>query len=422
MIVSTGPAPGGGAVRSSQPSDSALGGAGVGPGDGVSNRLLNASFAFGPNKDAAMLSRVRQKRKGDTHTTLFVNTGGGEPAPSHRHISPALKDGKLERGLNRGVSNGPSQTDASGGEDGTPDWNASLENITGALGGIPETLSKCFRMLRQTMLLAVFVLLILLSCQAILLWVNLSVLSTTLQIQTYKNSQHVQIASHLTLQMNDMERALIKLEDEIRTTGGNASETEAYQEMLFELRGMDVARRQSLVVLREGLGYRGPVSDTEFLIDQHVEFESHVQQLAREEIAWIGIITRNEHHQLHRRMERSLSSHHPLFKVSHSAFQLAQKWMRNFYGDEQRIRRYWEVGEAERRRVVSDLSAQLASSFDVVRMTSPSAWRWLWGWNHPGENRENPPGSSGEDGGGHFFSRFSLPVLLLALIGLFFWI
>lgn len=424
VLVSATLPPAGGAggtlPRGSQVSESAHG---IGD-DTAGNRLLlsNASFAFGPNKDAAMLSRVRQKRKGDTHTTLFVNTGGGEPAPSHRHTSRALNPAMSS--ANGKQSSGPDATDVSSANM----VSGLMDNVMGALGALPDGVQKVFGVLRQTMLLTVFVLLILLICQAVLLWFNLSLLSTTIQIQTYKNSQLVQIASHLTKQMNGMENALSKLEDEMRAKGRNATETAEYQDILFELRGMEVARQQSLKVLREATAYHGPLADTEFLVDQHVEFEAHVQQLAREEIAWLGIITRNEHHQLHRRMEQSISSHHPLFRVSSSAYQLAQKWMHSFYGDEQRIRRYWEMGEAERRRVVSDLQAQLATSFDVVRITSPSTWRWIWGGRGgraSGQHQDGYQGSTAAGGGGGggettSFSRLALLVLLVSLVGMFF--
>eukprot|EP00796_Vickermania_ingenoplastis_P008705 gene8705-6121_t len=360
--------------------------------------MLSTSFAISPGKELGTLSRIRTGR--DT-TTLYVQTGGGSesrislapaPAPKSPALDPPGKDA-----AEGGASGGANRLEA----------GAIAEKLTGLATSATEAVPSILNQLRQTLVLVFVVILALLFCQIVSLWVSQTALNSAITVQTYKNSQHVQIASHLTHQLLELKDAAEQMEAQLSALGQNALLDEEYQGLHFDIRGVDAARRQSLEVLHAAARYRGPLEDVEFLVDQHVAYERRIKELAKEEITWLGIVTRREHHRLHRRLENSLSQRHPLYSVSAQAFELSAKWMDNFYGDEELTRRHWECGDEERRRAVSELSSQLAISFEDVHVETPSWgswWRFSWGRHHRRGMRKR------------LSSRWTLLIILLVLI------
>lgn len=323
---------------------------------------LTTSFAIAPGRELAALSRIR--KGGDNRTTLFVQSISGG-VDSRSSPSPPLAAPPEEILAKKARS--PIRVD----------WSAVGEKVVEGATSLVDLVPRVLSVFRSTLMLVFLVLMFLLLCQVVCLSQNLSVLDTAVSAHAQKNSQHVQIASQLTRQLRDISNII---------EGGEESfKDDSLQTLLFEKRGIEEARRHSLRVLHRSTAYPGPHDDIVLLVDQHADFEEKMKRIAADEIIWLGTVTRDEHHRLHRKVGRSLSDRHPLCRVSAKAFDLSKKWMQHFYGDEVLTQRRWLAGEEERRRVVSSLGNDLSTSFDGVQLSSSwIPWRGFGRSKQPG--------------------------------------
>lgn len=311
------------------------------------------------------------------------------------------------------------------------DWSSILESITGnAISAVSKIHEFYFSVKKKHLLL--LILSYLLMTQIALLLAHWRVLSSLIEVQTKLNSNHLQIAGHLTQQVEGMKTTIKQRNfSEVARTNESIDEIGAQNVteldvLHFELRGMEDALRQSLLVLHYCIDFPRSVEDLAFLVGEYVSFEERVRALAQKEQRRLGILARRRQHQLHRQLEQeyyremygsfdecdefAACSQQSLlsdFSFSDSQTASTQKytmissWMRFFYGD--KVRSTSLIGRAAPRpeaafledrewygsvapfsvpnphyEMVQMLSEQLAFAFDSnnVKVT-PAAGKFL---------------------------------------------
>lgn len=315
---------------------------------------LPGSFVFATTPEHGS---VRHRRPGDPKR-LFVQY-------SSQHNGGTSDEAEPKPTAQKATSSDPTHV---------IDFSSIVSKCVDVVSGInfPSLIAQ----FRKTLFLVYLVFLLMLFCLSASLWQSRVLLRIARGASAQQTGQSAHIASHILRRLSVFDKLAMGSDADVLDAGSSVNQSAALRSVLFDRRGIQIASNASLRALHQSLSYKGPLADIEFLVNQHVDYEENLKNLAVDELTWLAIATRRDLHNHHNVFEKD--SNAALHRVASLAYDSSRKWAERFYGNEQLMHRYWYLGEDERRRVVRDASAELSASLEQVKIeaTKMSWWRF----------------------------------------------